>query len=316
MQPLAHAALRVAFKMKIFETFEDDKAFTINEISSRVGVDSLLLGTLFSPTPSIKAKAELLQLLSARIMRALASVSIFLQENEESYAHTASSRALMSPTYRELVICWYVSICWRVKRTLWNVYLTTYRVESIIPFSHLPDYLSSINYRNPDDPDNSLFHYASGSKLNVFQFMQTRPDMMETFSKGMAAWVRLQGSHLPGSISALFPSDTNTLSLRDLQGSASSNGHSVSAGDEDLETLPKPKNEDDRVLLVDVGGGRGSILQDLRRMRPDLRGRLIVQDLAKEIDGREISEGVEGMAFDFMMLQPVKGRLRISIPHS
>lgn len=263
-----------------------------------------------------KAKTELLQLLSARIMRVLASVSIFLQENEDSYAHTASSRVLMSPTYRELVICWYVSICLRVKRTHWNVYLTTYRVESITPFSHLPDYLSSINYRNPDDPDNSLFHYASGTKLNFFQFMQTRPDMMETFSKGMAASVRLQGSHLPGSISALFPSDPSGLSLRYLQGSASSYGHSVSVGDKDLERLPKPKSEDDHVLLVDVGGGRGSILQDLRRMRPDLRGRLIVQDLAKEVDSREISEGVEGMAFDFMMLQTVKGRLLMFIPRS
>ena len=34
---------------------------------------------------------------------------------------------------------------------------------------------------------------------------------------------------------------------------------------------------------------------------------MIVQDLAKEIDGRALSEGVEGMAYDFMEPQPVKG---------
>ena len=49
-------------------------------------------------------------------MRVLASVRIFSQENEETYAHTVSSRALTSPTYRELVIGWYVSICLLVMR--------------------------------------------------------------------------------------------------------------------------------------------------------------------------------------------------------
>ena len=182
--------------------------------------------------------------------------------------------------------------------------LTTYRTETVPSFARLPDYLSSINYRNPDDPDNSLFHFASGMKINVFKFMQTQPDMMETFSKGMAASVRLQGSHLPGSISDLFPLDANEYSPRK---PAFTDRQPISRGDKDPERLSGQKSDENRILVVDVGGGRGSILQDLRRMRPDLQGRLIVQDLAKEIDGRETAEGVEGMTFDFMQLQPVKG---------
>ena len=181
---------------------------------------------------------------------------------------------------------------------------TTCRSESVIPFSHLPEYLLSINYRNPDDPDNSLFHYTFGTKLNYFQFMQTRPEMMETFSKAMAAYVKLQGSHLPGSVSALFPSDPSRLSLHGL---TISSGDSVIIEEKVPGSQPRAKIEDDHVLIVDIGGGRGSILQDLRRMRPELQGQFIVQDLAKEIDGRELSEGVEGMAFDFMLPQPVKG---------
>ena len=181
---------------------------------------------------------------------------------------------------------------------------TICRSESVVPFSHLPDYLLSINYRNPDDPDNSLFHYTFGTKLNYFHFMQTRPEMMETFSKAMAAYVKLQGSHLPGSVSALFPSDPSRPSLHE---SAISSGHSVNVEENVLGSQPSPKIEDDHVLIVDIGGGRGRILQDLRRMRPDLQGQFIVQDLPKEIDGRELSEGVEGMAFDFMLPQPVKG---------
>ena len=44
-------------------------------------------------------------------MRVLASISIFLQESEDAYAHTVSSRALTSHTYRDLIVCWYVGVC-------------------------------------------------------------------------------------------------------------------------------------------------------------------------------------------------------------
>ncbi len=51
-------------------------------------------------------------------------------------------------------------------------------------------------------------------------------------------------------------------------------------------------------------------------MRTDLRGRFIVQDLAKETNGRELAEGVEVMAFDFMLPQPIKIQLLAFISHS
>lgn len=134
---------------------------------------------------------------------------------------------------------------------------------------------------------------------------------MEIFSKGMAASVRLQGSHLPGSISDLFPLDPNRHSQRPVHDeSGSYDGQPISGEDKDPESLSKHRSDEDHVPVVHVGGGRGGILQDLRRMRPDLQGRLSVQDLAKEIDGREIAQGVEGMTFDFMQLQPVKDPFR------
>ena len=184
-------------------------------------------------------------------------------------------------------------------------------MESTISFSHLPDYLSSIGYRNPDDPENSLFHYASGGKLDFFQHMQAHPDMMETFSKGMAASVHLQGSHLPGSISALFPSDSKKSGPK---GQSPSDNPLMQEENGISGSSLRPRNEHDHVLLVDIGGGRGRILQDVRRMRPDLRGRFIVQDLAKEIDGRELAEGVECMTYNFMHPQPVRGLLPLLLP--
>ncbi|TVY82819.1 Demethylsterigmatocystin 6-O-methyltransferase [Lachnellula suecica] len=62
----------------------------------------------------------------------------------------------------------------------------------------------------------------------------------------------------------------------------------------------------DGVLLVDVGGGRGKIINEVRKSRPDLKGRMIVQDLPKEIEGREEAEGIESMTYDFFTPQPIK----------
>ena len=59
------------------------------------------------------------------------------------------------------------------------------------------------------------------------------------------------------------------------------------------------------VLVVDVGGGQGVILKDLRASRPDLKGRMIVQDLPKEVQKGEEAEGVEAMSYDFFTPQPV-----------
>lgn len=63
---------------------------------------------------------------------------------------------------------------------------------------------------------------------------------------------------------------------------------------------------DEPVLLVDIGGGRGQIIEDVRKKRPILKERMIVQDLSQEIEGRAPVEGVEPMSYDFFTPQPVK----------
>lgn len=79
MQPLAHAKLRVALKMKISGAFLDsNNTASFNEISGRVGADALLLFS--QPTVNIRAhkhKAELLPFLPGQVTRVLASVSTF-----------------------------------------------------------------------------------------------------------------------------------------------------------------------------------------------------------------------------------------------
>lgn len=71
------------------------------------------------------------------------------------------------------------------------------------------------------------------------------------------------------------------------------------------------KNE---VFLVDVGGGIGHDLQELKKKHPDLSGRLILQDQPNVIDqiGQSL-DGIELTVHDFFTSQPVKGKLGFSL---
>ena len=74
-----------------------------------------------------------------------------------------------------------------------------------------------------------------------------------------------------------------------------------------LSNLFPNANAEPRVLIVDVGGGRGRILNELRTARPGLKGQMIVQDLLREIDERSPSQEVRGMAYDVFTPQPIQG---------
>lgn len=66
------------------------------------------------------------------------------------------------------------------------------------------------------------------------------------------------------------------------------------------------------ILIIDIGGGYGQLLEALRKARPDLNGRMIVQDLPNVIESSQFVEGIEGMAHDYFAPQPVQGQYPIS----
>ena len=67
-------------------------------------------------------------------------------------------------------------------------------------------------------------------------------------------------------------------------------------------------NREDRILAVDVGGGRGMAMLELRKNCPNLKGNLILQDRPYVLD--EISDedlpGVTKMLHDFFTPQPAQ----------
>lgn len=148
------------------------------------------------------------------------------------------------------------------------------RAGTFSPYmSKLPDYLESTSFKNPEDSAKNLFQFATQTELNFFDWLHTQPRQLDIFSAAMAASSARQEGPLTTKVSGLFPAD----------------------------------GSEHRVLMVDVGGGRGQILNALRKNREDLKGLMIVQDLPREIDGRQSSEEVQGMAYDFFTPQPVQG---------
>ncbi|KAE8395963.1 S-adenosyl-L-methionine-dependent methyltransferase [Aspergillus alliaceus] len=69
---------------------------------------------------------------------------------------------------------------------------------------------------------------------------------------------------------------------------------------------------DDTATIVDIGGGRGHILRQIKQSAPELKGRFILQDQASVIADNGMEKqphGIETMAHDFFHPQPVKGAL-------
>lgn len=66
--------------------------------------------------------------------------------------------------------------------------------------------------------------------------------------------------------------------------------------------------EKDTPFLVDVGGGSGHDIEDLRKaFEGQLPGKLILQDRPEIVELAKVDSSIESMAHDFMKEQPVKG---------
>lgn len=79
--PVAHAVLRGALKIKLFDKFDAEKA-TLEDLSQRYGVDPLLM---------------------TRMMRTLLCIGIFDEDEEETYVPNVLSQPFRNPTARAMI---------------------------------------------------------------------------------------------------------------------------------------------------------------------------------------------------------------------
>lgn len=140
--------------------------------------------------------------------------------------------------------------------------------------SFLNEYLKEKSYTNREDADDTAFHYAHGTKESFFEWLAHNPADQKAFNSVMTMNRRIIDTEWYEH----FPVE------------------------EKLQVSP------DRALLVDIGGGIGHDLSQLKQHFPELPGRLVVQDLQSVIGDIKdpLPEGVEAMAHNMFDPQPVK----------
>jgi len=150
-------------------------------------------------------------------------------------------------------------------------------------FQKLPSFLAKTNYGEPLDNTAGPFQYGHDTALRSPVWRKERPHIQKAFNNHMTGYHQGRPSWMdPG----FFP-----VKERVEQG-MTRNGNDVA--------------------IVDVGGGMGHDLVELRNKQPGFPGRFILQDLPQVIE--QISpplKGIEAMAHDFYTEQPVKGGITV-----
>lgn len=163
-------------------------------------------------------------------------------------------------------------------------YLLTQSADSTLAFmrwfqfveAKMPEYLKEHNYKSPSEAKKAPFGWANNmGEISWFEFLSKDAKygplfaaMMRAESEGKPTW----------SDGQLYPVK---------------------------EKLTSVENTDS-ALIVDLGGGNGHDLEWFRKNHPELKGRLILQDLPYITDNVKL-EGIEAMAHDFYNEQPIKG---------
>ena len=143
-------------------------------------------------------------------------------------------------------------------------------------YKQLAPYLKSTYYKTPTSLTDGPFQFAHATKLHHFGWLSENPPYLGIFSNYMGGY----RAGRPSWVDAGFYPVSERL---------------TSAFDSSISP----------VLLVDVGGGKGHDLEELRAKHSSLPGTLILQD-QPEVISKVSAQGFEATAHDFFTPQPVK----------
>ena len=148
----------------------------------------------------------------------------------------------------------------------------------------LPAYLASTNYRDPRGQAPTPFQFAFETKMSPWVWARTKPEIARAFVLSMSGYHRGRPSWMDAGF---YPLEGRLLS--------------------------GCRNGDQDILLVDVGGGLGHDIEELKHKRSSLIGerRLILQELLERTvcDAKKLRPWLEAMAYDFFTPQPIKGKV-------
>ncbi|CZT50158.1 uncharacterized protein RSE6_11098 [Rhynchosporium secalis] len=145
-------------------------------------------------------------------------------------------------------------------------------------------YYTKNGFKNPEDAKNSPFSFANGKEnMGIFDILEEQPERMKVFNSAMAVH--------------------STIGLKDI-----------------IKSYPfdnlEPNN--DGVVLVDVGGGKGHVINEIRTVYPQIKGSMVLEDMQVVLDGGTVvPEDVTKQPYDFFkQQQPIEGILLHFPTHS
>jgi hypothetical protein len=143
------------------------------------------------------------------------------------------------------------------------------------------DWLKDRGYKIPTGKNDTAYQIAHNTKLHWFEHIQSTPPHGKNFNDHMAGYLLGRPSW---NDERFYPVKKRLLEGFDL-------------------------DNNDAVLLVDLGGGIGHYTEQFRFNFPDAPGRLILQDLPAVLDHAQgLHARIERMEYDFFTEQPVKGK--------
>lgn len=141
--------------------------------------------------------------------------------------------------------------------------------------SRFPQYFSKYGWKEPSDSKNTPFVFAEGEHdVEYFELMYRDPERVQVFGDAM------ENATIQGNMEATRTYPFDSLNAKE-----------------------------DEVVLVDVGGGKGQALVEIIKAYPNLKGKMVLQDLKWVVEaGTVVGPEVEVMPYDMIKAeQPVKG---------
>lgn len=141
----------------------------------------------------------------------------------------------------------------------------------------MPQWFAQRGWKNPENPRDTPWASVWGVEdTTLFEYFAQHPDKGRSFGAMMT--VQASGKTMWA--------DEGAYPVRERLGYA----------------------KEDEVLVVDVGGGVGHDLLGFRARHPEIKGRLVLEDLPHIIQAVGEADGIELVEHDFYTPQPVKGK--------
>lgn len=212
-----------------------------------------------------------------RLMRILTSSGVFKEVGAEIYSHNQLSTTLSIPAFLGMVKFTYVLLPLPIR-----ILIEPNRSPGL---AKLPEYLAITSYANPGTLPGAAtpFQYGNSTPLTFYQSLATDEKARNGFDDQMKRHVIMERARAQAGFASIYDFEAEIGCL---------------------------VMEAEDVALVDVGGSQGHVLEDVKRHLPNLKGRLVLEELPETLESVKIPEGIEAVPYNFLeAVQPVKGEL-------